>query len=269
MEHSPNIDLFFVVIIGTFGMCLLVIALIFFVFSNKRRIYKATLQMTEMKLHYQKEMIKNGIEAQEEERKRIATDLHDEVGVLLSTVKLNISGGLKPYETQEDLKKVKEQAVKLIDHSIQSVRRISRQLMPGTLKHYGLTKAVSELCEMLGDTTGLNFSFEEVGEGKRLSESFETGSYRIIQELINNAMKHSGGDQINVRFIWDRNSFTYSVSDNGKGYSHPGPMETVPGIGLKSIRLRAELIGSELWVESLPGKGTQTFLRLKLNSGIG
>src|SRR5262249_53141444 len=140
----------------------------------------------------QKEMrTKAIIEAEEKERRRIAQDLHDGVGQILSAAKLNLSSfsskiTLKTDEERDALKN----AVELIDDSVKEVRAVSHNMMPNTLIKLGLASAVREFITKIGNIPNLKVDLEIVGLDKRLSEQIETVLYRVTQEIVNNIIKH-------------------------------------------------------------------------------
>ena len=158
----------------------------------------------------------------EEERKRISMDLHDDVGQSLSVIKANMSRHPELMtEIGEDLSKV-----------IDQTRNISRNLFPSYLEKIGLQRAVAALCESVQNASGIVCSFEVCGEVETLSLEAKTHLYRIVQECINNTVKHSGASALKVEIIQNKKEFSFEYKDNGKGIEDD---KAEKGLGLLSI----------------------------------
>ena len=208
----------------------------------------------ELEADYQKQLLQSTIDSQEKERKRIAADLHDGVGALLSAAKLNLnmvgSGAIPGEQLSEALGETKG----MIDETIDTVRRISKDLLPSSLETFGLSMAVRELCEKM-DNPQIRITFDEENKPHELSRQEELLIFRMIQELINNAIKHARASEINVSIQWSE-TIVVTVQDNGQGFSLEETRGDIKrGVGLYSIENRANLIGGEVFFESKPGKG--------------
>jgi len=192
------------------------------------------------------------------ERARIARDLHDGLGGMLSVVKLKLidmKGNLILPEADVPLF---QNALGLLDNSIAELRRVARNLMPESLMRYGLKAALTDYC---GDIETVNLHF--YGEERRLDEKFEITIFRIAQELVNNSLKHSAADQINVQIIFEDEGINLVVQDNGKGFD-AGSLDTTKTTGLNSIRSRVESLNGKLDMMSSPGNGTEAYVEFKL-----
>ncbi|MDH5599482.1 MAG: sensor histidine kinase, partial [Cyclobacteriaceae bacterium] len=191
---------------------------------------------------YQEELLKASIRSQENERERIARDLHDEVGVMLSTIKLNVDLGLKISNLEQDkVESVRSSLKGLIESSIKSVRRISHGLLPPVLDHFGLVAAVEELVNDLNSSPikfALEYSKDEI---IRFEKTVELGLFRIVQEAVNNAVKHSGANSINISMKSDSDKLTIQIIDDGKGFLQNKESN---GLGLKNMESRSRVIGA-------------------------
>jgi signal transduction histidine kinase len=254
MEESNSIVLIY--FIGTLGMILLAISIFFFFIIYQKRLLKKQLELNETRARQQQEIIANTILAQEKERKRIARDLHDEVGAMLSVVKLNVSRIEKKSE-EVVAKELAAETKQYLDDVIMQVRRISRALLPPSLEKLGLWNAVEELATWINKSEQIKIEFRKSGEPFRFDSMKELAFFRIVQELLNNAMKHSSATTISVNFRFRSDVLTFSVADNGKGFNLE---EIASGLGLKNLESRSGLAGAKFKLKSWPGKGTRAIL---------
>jgi signal transduction histidine kinase len=183
------------------------------------------------------------------ERSRLARDLHDGLGGMLSAVKLNLFDVKNGVILEADDVSKFNRVVNLLDESMQELRRVAHNMMPESLSRYGLKVALTDFC---GNIPNLKFHF--YGEENRLEPRLEVMIYRTIHELVNNALKHASAEVINVQLVQQQDSVTLTVQDNGKGFD---PAVAVSGTGLNNIRNRAEMFRGTLDIVSSPGKGTE------------
>lgn len=259
MDGSGNAEIILVYIIGTFGMVVLSGAIFLFFITYQKRLLKKELEINVIKARQQEEILKNTILSQEKERKRIAQDLHDEVGAMLSVIKLNIS----LFERKAENPKTKEFALETksyLDDVILQVRRISRALMPPSLEKLGLEVAVEELADWVNKSGVIKVGYWRSGEQIRLGSKQELAIFRIVQELLNNAIKHSNATQINIKMRFGFSVFAISISDNGKGFEPEKMIKT--GLGLKNLESRTQILNGRMKLNSTPGKGTSAILCL-------
>jgi signal transduction histidine kinase len=258
MEESNS--MIFIYFVGTFGMVLLALSIFFFFIIYQKRMLKKQLELNETRARQQEEIIQNTITAQEKERKRIAQDLHDEVGAMLSVVKLNV-GRIEKKSQEPNAKQLANETKTYLDDVITQVRRISRSLLPPSLEKLGLFFALEELANWVNKAEQLKIVCWKSGEQFRFVNSKELAVFRIVQELLNNAIKHSGAAviQINTRFSANEN-LMISVSDNGNGFEMNEKLKT--GLGLKNLESRTQIIGAKYKMKSTPGKGTTAIIYL-------
>lgn len=201
------------------------------------------------------------LQGEETERSRLARDLHDGLGGLLSGIKLtlmNMKGNA--IITQEAID-MYDHALGLLDASIKELRHVAHNLMPETLFRYGLRQTLSDFCEGVGNKT-LKVSFSFYGVEKRYNEKLEIASYRIIQELVNNAMKHAEASEIIVQLVSEEERLSITVQDNGKGMDLKASGES-SGKGLANIRSRVASFGGQFDLSSEYGKGTEATIEFK------
>ncbi len=193
--------------------------------------------------------------AEEQERKRIAGELHDGLGQLLSTTKLNLSS--LENRVKPDQQKALTNSMHLIDNAVEEVRGISHNLMPNTLVSFGLIPALNEQINLINDSGKLHIQTDFPEESISIDETRSIALFRAMQELLNNSIKYSGTDTIWVKIEQNGNAWEFTVKDDGKGFD-TGEIESSSGIGWKNIMSRVELINAVLEVDSVPGKGTTT-----------
>ncbi len=191
---------------------------------------------------------------QEEERKRIAKDLHDSVGSMLSVVQMHfgmvenqIEGLRKPSNKQY------KKAYTLLNDAIQEVRNVSHNLENGTLNKFGITAAVEDLCESISSSQIIKAECISHALEDRLGFELEVVIYRVIQELVKNVLYHSKADELTVQLIRSKNFINITVEDNGVGFDHT---EATNGMGFNNIEARIEPFGGIISVDSQKEAGT-------------
>ncbi len=219
----------------------------------------------------QKEIIKQQdiatkliIEAEEKERKRIAGDLHDGVGQMMSAAKMNLSSFESKTQFKNEEEKVAfEKIISLVDESCKEVRSVSHNMMPNALLKSGLSSAVKEFIDKI-DHHVLKVNLHSEGLKERLDSNVETVLYRIIQECVNNVIKHSNANQLDISLIKDSDGISATIEDNGTGFNaeHKQKFE---GIGLKNIIARVGYLKGTIDFDTSPGEGTLVAIHVPLN----
>lgn len=210
-----------------------------------------------LKLEQQKEVLNAVLATQEEERKRIAEALHNGVGQLLYAAKLNLERQHKAAKTEAS-----SLLTELLDEAIRETRTISFELMPRILEDFGLETALQELMKRIC-TGAIKFNLKTIGL-QRFSDTIEIAVYRIIQELINNILKHSKATQANLEVTCKRNMLYITVQDNGIGFDPKSKATKTKGIGLTGIENRVKLLDGKMEVQTIPGTGTTINIQLKI-----
>lgn len=205
--------------------------------------------------HQQNLAAKGIIEAEERERKRIAGDLHDGVGQLFSAVKLNLGVLISKYLAkggEADL--LAEKTMAMVDESCTEVRSIAHQMMPNALIKSGLVSAVRDFVNKI-QSDKLKIVVQAQGIDQPLDDNVETVLYRVIQESVNNVIKHAAASMLDIFLLRDDNEITVTIEDNGKGFDSADKSK-FGGIGLKNIVSRVEFLKGTVDISSQPGKGT-------------
>lgn len=186
----------------------------------------------------------------EKERSRIASDLHDEIGPILSAVKLRISSLDINEEDQEEVDKTNTQ----LDNLIKRMREISFDLMPVSLTRRGFATALKEFIDYVGKNSSLEINFHYTDT--KLAQAQSINLYRIIQEIIHNTIKHAEATQLNVELKTEKNMIILSTNDNGKGFDYDMTSKQASGLGLQNLLRRTEMLNGKMYFESKKGKGT-------------
>ena len=259
MVQQEEIDISIILVLGTAGMLVLATFIVVLVVLYKKR--QISQQLT-----YERDLLDATIQTQEKERFRIARDLHDGIGAVLSTSRLHIHRARKMGENQEAFE-ILSDAIGLIDESIENTRRISRDLLPPTLNELGLAAALDEHCERL-NTPEVEISFNHSGTGNRIGKKRELALFRVVQELLQNALKHAEATHIDVLCKLQDDILELVVSDNGKGFNKKELDRTKGGhigLGLKSIESRMNVLNADLNYAETIGGGTKVSVYMKLN----
>jgi signal transduction histidine kinase len=156
-----------------------------------------------------------------------------------------------------------ERSLDMIDASIKELRRVAHNMMPEMLTKFGLDEAVKEYCNTINATRLVEVQYQSLGMEERLDKSVEIIIYRIIQELLNNILKHAGATRAFVQLIRENNRLNILVEDNGKGFD-TALLEMSKGAGWVNIRSRVEYLKGQLDIHSEPGKGTLVNIEFKL-----
>jgi len=250
-------------LIGGFSIGLIGISLLTFLFYRNSR-QKQILQLEKFR-NLRQEMRINNLQAmiagEEKERSRIARDLHDGMGGMLGTIRTRLSAIFRKH-TVMDVTEDFAEVLLLLEEASSELRKTAHNLMPEILLQEGLNTATSLFCERIRKGHVLNISFESYGNLPPLPADFELTLYRIIQELVNNILKHAGASQAIVQITAYNNQLCITVEDNGNGM--PAHTARVDGMGLKTIRDRVQSLNGDLHIDSKPGVGTSIHIEFTI-----
>src|SRR5512138_161879 len=205
-----------VLFLGTIGMLVLTIGLVVFIIMHQRRVQRFQQKLQEMEIEQQKMMLTASIKLQEEERQRLAADLHDDAGPLLATARLYLNENLVNQDKAAQLQAI-FQARQIIDDTIQLVRNISHSLMPPTLKNFGLESAINDVFQKISGSGQINASSRFHEYKDRLKPEKELIVYRVVQELVNNILKHSNSSFIHLTQNTHGEKFYLRIHHDGRG----------------------------------------------------
>ncbi|MEO9872397.1 sensor histidine kinase [Ekhidna sp.] len=247
------------VIVGTIAVMLMAFSVVFFVLLYRRKMLQSQLEMQEIKTKHQEEMLNATLRSQEAERNRLGTELHDSVGAMLSSIKLNV-----------EVAKRKEGLISLdpvlghLDETISQVRSISHQMMPIILKKYGLKHAIEDLFEKLL-SENLKVSIKQ-WDDPSLTEQDSLMLFRIVQELLNNSIKHSSASEIDFSVSKSSDTIKIEYRDNGIGFPQD-VLENSDGMGLLNIKNRSQVIQAKCFFSNDKEGGAKVNLVLPTSIG--
>lgn len=201
------------------------------------------------------------LEGQEEERTRVARDLHDGLGGLLATVRLYLGSACAQPHLPPAAAQLVAQSLTHLDNAIGELRRVARHLMPEAILTFGLARALEDLCEAARQPGGPHVQLQLYGLAERLPLPTEAALYRMAQELLTNVHRHAQAQQVLVQVMRHPGALHLVVEDDGQGFE---PCQQQAGVGLRSVRARAGYLGGTLEVQSAPGRGTTVSFELAL-----
>lgn len=201
------------------------------------------------------------IKGQDEERGRLAKDLHDGLGGLLSGVKFSLVNMKSNVLLDADNALVFERSLDMLDHSISELRRVAHNMMPEVLVKFGLHEALKSYCESIRLSGIFQVDFQSIGTEKRLPSNTEIIVYRVIQELLNNAAKYAQASRVLVQLAMHEHELSVTVEDNGVGFD-VNSLETAKGAGWVNIRSRVDYVKGKLDVQSGAQHGTSVHISI-------
>lgn len=216
-------------------------------------------KLRELSTHIQK--------VQEEEKRKISRELHDNFGQILTAIKMNIETVFEKHKehiVEVEFADINNQ----LNKARKEIRELSYRLRPRVLDDFGLVPALRFLCEDVSQRSGIRGFFQAHNVKERLSSEMETNIYRIVQEALNNAVKHSRASELHVQIMKNDEMLTVSVEDNGIGFNSSAGdhSEEMRGMGLVNMSERALSVNGKLYLSSVPGKGTELMVEIPLDS---
>jgi signal transduction histidine kinase len=203
------------------------------------------------------------LKGEEQERTRLAREIHDGLGGTLSSIKYGMQSMKADIALSRDGALVLDRNMDMLDSSIREIRRVAHNLMPESLDKFGLHIALRDYCGQVSQSGILDLHYQSVGmEDVKLDRPMSIAVFRIVQELVNNVIRHASARQAIVQLHHADGTLSITVEDDGKGFN-PAVLETTGGIGWSNIRSRVALINGSLDVESAPGKGTSVHIEMK------
>lgn len=255
------------------GLLLLIIFAILRIYTDRQRIQLERQHVTEANHEVERILSTQAVntlaarlEAQEEERKRVAKELHDRIGVMLSGVQLHfkaIDGKLTIMK--DDTNNKFSEAAELLASAAKEVRLISHNMLSGVLEQYGLFQALTDLAAAINRTNAIEVKLYDFKLDQRLDSQIETNAYRIIQELVNNVLKHAKAEkiEISVNFFEKDHVLNVVVEDNGIGFDQE-KIVWKEGIGLGNVQERVRVMNGKLVIDSKIGRGTAVIIDIPL-----
>ncbi|MBX7150244.1 PAS domain S-box protein [bacterium] len=227
--------------------------------SEKRKI-----ELAEIKLRNQKIRLASVISAIEEERRRISKELHDGIGQLLSAIRRNMELSEKSRNESDEMHLTEQNKI-LLDNALVETKLIAYNLMPRVLEDFGLYTAIESLLRQMFSKNEVKIDFQIFNLDKRLSHPIELGVYRVIQEALNNIVKHSKATEVSFQMVGHSSSVVITIEDNGQGFSlREVKRRETRGMGLVSMRERIEFLNGKFHIDSSIGHGTSLVMEIPI-----
>ena len=246
------------ILIGSFVFLLIVLLLLY----NSYRLKQKNKYQQELN-RQQNELFNAIVNTQDQERKRIAQDIHDSLGSVLSAAKLKLSSleESKKILSPDQLEKY-QASLDLLDEASTELRNISHNIMPATLSKLGLEAALQSLIDKIAVHSKMQINFTAHGFEGRIEESTEMSIYRIILELLNNIVKHAAAEKVTIQIIKYPAYINLMIEDDGRGFDYHKAFEEKKGIGLGNILSRVEYLNGTVEIDSAAGKGTTVIIEI-------
>lgn len=241
-------------------VCLLLATLAGFVIVNtvryQQRYRRHQREQQALKAAFAQELLESQLEIQTAILEHISQDLHDHVGQLLSVVRLGLFS-LRNKTTDTALKQEVNEVNALLQEAVQAVRDVTKTLNPGVIESFGLYESAVFEANRIRKVSQLELQVSLEGSPYALPERQDLLLFRMIQEILNNALKHAQASQISLHFSYESHALRIHITDNGCGFSaQPAPSVAGSGLGLKNLHRRVELLKGALHIDSQPQRGT-------------
>ncbi len=253
LENKEIIQVVFFILLAFITMFLVLI--LFFYFSRKK-VVQIEIEKKNLELKHQKELLHSVLITQEEERKRIAQDLHDDISSKLNVVSLNSHLLQTPNLNEDEQNNITNNIIELTQKALEESRRIAHDLLPPVLEKFGLHAGIEELVEEYNSTRSVKVSYKNDIDFENYPVEKHLHIFRILQELLNNSIRHGKATEISIHFttFGQRKNFTYV--DNGLGFDSSND-ENSKGLGMKNIESRINFLGGDFNFFSRPNEGVK------------
>lgn len=255
---------FFNYLLAGFGVLLIVALLLGYrTFLQKQKLQKQ--RIGELETEKQLTATEAVLKGEEQERTRLAKDLHDGLGGMLSGIKYSLNTMKGNFIMTPETAQAFERSIDMLDSSIQEMRRVAHNMMPEALVKFGLDEALKDFCSEINQSGALNINYQSIDlANATLPQTTAITIYRIVQELVNNSMKHAQASHAIVQVTKAGAQLTVTVEDDGKGFDI-AVLQTPAGMGWSNIKNRVEFLKGKLDVSSQPGKGTSVLIEIEVS----
>lgn len=230
--------------------------------NNQKKLRLRNQQITELEQEKKLRAVDALLQGQEEERERIAQELHDGLGGMLSGVKMSFNHMKENLVMTPENREAFQHSVQQLDQTLDELRKVSHNLMPDVLVRFGLVDALQEFCQNIERSSKVKVSFQFLGTQRTLSNSVQLSIYRILQELINNAIKHGECKQILAQISMEEKKILLTVEDDGKGFDKQ-TLQHTKGMGMSSVQHRVDYLKGMMQIETKPTEGV--VINIELN----
>ena len=244
-----------IVLISSISFCIVVLLIALYIYNNSKKQH----QINKVKQDKQKEIIETIISTEEKARKKIAADLHDGLGQILTAAKINLAN-ISEGSVAE--KEKLQSATELVNSALYESKNMALNLMPLTLKENGLVESIKHICSKYNKPEIQEIAFNSYGLPDKLESVVQINAYRICQELLNNAVKYSKATKIFLQLFYRDNKMIIQIEDNGIGFDKDKVKRD--SLGMNTLKDRVALLRGEIEIDTAPQKGTNIFIELAL-----
>jgi signal transduction histidine kinase len=227
----------------------------------RKNLYQQKLEQEELKNLHQQQLLQSSIHVQEEERKRIAQDLHDELGAALSIARMHLVQ-LEQRHTDAELNAALHTVRMTTESALAAMRRLSHELMPPQLEDFGVVKTLESVCDQANAAQEIKIHFESNDDLPRWPAAIELTLYRIAMEMINNTIKHAQAQNIHLALSEDRQGIRFTYADDGRGIKE----NATYGLGFKNMEVRVKAVGGVLETHSAVHGGFEASLHIPIKN---
>lgn len=257
IEHKNTLNYF---LIGSAFTLLLIILLIYRNFKQKQKLHQQ--RINELETEKQLEAAEAVVKGEEQERTRLAKDLHDGLGGMLSGIKYSFTTMKGNLVMTPENHQAFERSMDMLDSSIREMRRVAHNMMPEALVRFGLDTALKDFCNDINQSGALKINYQSIGlENVTIDHTISITLYRIVQELINNTMKHAKATSAIVQITKSNGLLSVTVEDDGSGFD-TSILKSNKGIGWVNIQSRVEFLKGKMDIRSKVGEGTSVQIEL-------
>lgn len=251
------------ILIGSAIALLVIVALLFNNYRNRQKLQQQ--RISELEKEKQLTATEAVLKGEEKERSRLAKDLHDGLGSMLSGIKYSLGNMKGNLLMTPDNAQALERSIDMLDSSIREMRRVAHNMMPEALVKFGLDTALKDFCNDITQSGALRVNYQSIGlQQAELDQTMAITIYRIVQELVNNAIKHAQARTVIVQVSKTNNELSVTVEDDGQGFDSATLTKSSMGMGWDNIRNRVEFLKGNLDVKSGRGEGTSVLIEIKL-----
>lgn len=266
MQNSEELK--WALLIASLAMLTMAFCMISFVMYYQKRRFEEEKRISDIEKTYNRLLLDTALNSEETERRRIAQDLHDDIGTMLSLTKLSLNQLSKMVGNSGNEKEdqIMKKSQTLVEETILHVRRITRDLVPTTLERFGLMEAIEEFIHKLEEDNNLAITFQaNTDDFPRQGQKLELTLYRIMQELVNNAIKHASCSKIDIRLEINDQMIGLKVTDNGVGFDPEKIKENnLAGLGLLGIESRLAIVNGTVQYEKPEKGGASAFAQIPM-----
>ncbi|GAO42950.1 sensor histidine kinase [Flavihumibacter petaseus] len=242
--------------------------ILYFILSGQRRRLKQKIEQDLLKQSYEKEVLTTQIESRDQTLRDVSQEIHDNMGQILSVARINLNILENELKDHSQLKRIQD-TNNLVGDVIRYIRMLSKGMNSDMLSSYGLRESIRFELQRIEQSAMITCRFITEGEDFVIDAKKEIVIYRMIQEILNNILKHAAASEIDLSMIYTADNFCITIMDNGKGFD-PREAEkrsiSESGSGLKNLQKRAALVGARITINSVPGTGTSITINLPKNN---